>query len=64
MYAIGSNERAASLTGTNVNNYKILAYMISGVLAADRRHAAGRASWAAATLLQAPTCCWMRWLRP
>ncbi len=33
MYAIGSNERAASLTGTNVNNYKILAYMISGVLA-------------------------------
>jgi simple sugar transport system permease protein len=33
MYAIGSNERAASLTGTNVNNYKIMAYMISGVLA-------------------------------
>jgi simple sugar transport system permease protein len=33
MYAIGSNERAASLAGTNVNNYKITAYMISGVLA-------------------------------
>lgn len=33
MYAIGSNERAASLAGTNVNRYKILAYMISGVLA-------------------------------
>lgn len=33
MYAIGSNERAASLTGTNVNNYKIMAYMISGTLA-------------------------------
>jgi simple sugar transport system permease protein len=33
MYAIGSNERAASLTGTNVNRYKIYAYMISGVLA-------------------------------
>ncbi|MEN0000755.1 MAG: ABC transporter permease [Pseudomonadota bacterium] len=33
MYAIGSNERAAALTGTNVNRYKIYAYMISGVLA-------------------------------
>lgn len=33
MYAIGSNETAASLAGTNVNRYKILAYMISGVLA-------------------------------
>lgn len=33
MYAIGSNERAASLTGTNVNAYKIVAYMFSGVLA-------------------------------
>jgi len=33
MYAIGSNARAASLAGTNVNRYKILAYMMSGVLA-------------------------------
>ena len=33
MYAIGSNERAAALTGTNVDRYKIYAYMISGVLA-------------------------------
>jgi simple sugar transport system permease protein len=33
MYAIGSNERAAALAGTNVNLYKILAYMISGVAA-------------------------------
>lgn len=33
MYAIGSNERAAALTGTNVNGYKIVAYMISGVMA-------------------------------
>jgi simple sugar transport system permease protein len=33
MYAIGSNERAAALTGTNVNRYKVLAYVISGVLA-------------------------------
>ncbi len=33
MYAIGSNQRAASLAGTNVNRYKIVAYMISGVLA-------------------------------
>ncbi len=33
MYAIGSNQRAASLAGTNVNRYKVLAYMISGVLA-------------------------------
>lgn len=33
MYAIGSNERAASLVGTNVNRYKIVAYMISGVTA-------------------------------
>lgn len=33
MYAIGSNERAAALAGTNVNRYKIIAYMISGVLA-------------------------------
>jgi simple sugar transport system permease protein len=32
MYAIGSNERAASLAGTNVTRYKIMAYMISGVL--------------------------------
>ncbi len=33
MYAIGSNARAAALAGTNVNFYKVLAYMISGVLA-------------------------------
>lgn len=33
MYAVGSNERAAALTGTNVNGYKVLAYVISGVLA-------------------------------
>ena len=33
MYAIGSNERAASLAGTNVFGYKVLAYMISGVTA-------------------------------
>lgn len=33
MYAIGSNERAASLAGANVNRYKIAAYMISGVTA-------------------------------
>ncbi|MEP3274927.1 MAG: ABC transporter permease [Stappiaceae bacterium] len=33
MYAIGSNEKAAGLAGTNVNRYKIVAYMISGVLA-------------------------------
>ncbi len=33
MYAIGSNARAASLAGTNVNRYKVAAYMISGVLA-------------------------------
>ena len=33
MYAIGSNQRAAALAGANVNRYKIVAYMISGVLA-------------------------------
>lgn len=33
MYAIGSNERAAELAGAKVNNYKIAAYMISGVTA-------------------------------
>jgi simple sugar transport system permease protein len=33
MYAIGSNERAAALAGANVNRYKLLAYVISGVLA-------------------------------
>ncbi len=33
MYAIGSNEKAAALAGINVNRYKVLAYMISGVLA-------------------------------
>lgn len=33
MYAIGSNQRAAELVGANVNRYKILAYMISGVMA-------------------------------
>lgn len=33
MYAIGSNERAAALVGTNVSRYKIAAYMISGVTA-------------------------------
>ena len=33
MYAIGSNARAAALVGTNVNRYKIAAYMISGVTA-------------------------------
>jgi simple sugar transport system permease protein len=39
MYAIGSNAQAASLAGTNVNRYKIAAYMISG---ADRVRGAGR----------------------
>ena len=34
MYAIGSNERAAALSGTNTNFYKVLAYVISGVTAA------------------------------
>ncbi|MFV0333732.1 MAG: ABC transporter permease [Tropicimonas sp.] len=33
MYAIGSNQRAAALVGTPVNKYKIIAYMISGVMA-------------------------------
>lgn len=33
MYAIGSNQKAASLAGANVDRYKIVAYMISGVLA-------------------------------
>ena len=33
MYAIGSNARAAALAGTDVNRYKIAAYMISGTLA-------------------------------
>lgn len=33
MYAIGSNERAAGLAGVPVHKYKIIAYMISGVLA-------------------------------
>lgn len=33
MYAIGSNERAAGLVGTPVNKYKIIAYMVSGVMA-------------------------------
>ena len=33
MYAIGSNERAASMAGTKVNYYKILAYVISGITA-------------------------------
>lgn len=33
MYAIGSNERAASLAGVPVKKYKVIAYMISGVLA-------------------------------
>ncbi|MEJ2028811.1 MAG: ABC transporter permease [Maritimibacter sp.] len=33
MYAIGSNAQAASLAGTNVHRYKVLAYMISGMMA-------------------------------
>jgi simple sugar transport system permease protein len=33
MYAIGSNAQAAALAGTNVERYKIAAYVISGVLA-------------------------------
>ncbi|MDO5640883.1 MAG: ABC transporter permease [Paracoccus sp. (in: a-proteobacteria)] len=33
MYAIGSNDKAAALAGINVNGYRVLAYMISGVLA-------------------------------
>ncbi len=33
MYAIGSNERATALSGTNTNFYKVLAYIISGVTA-------------------------------
>ena len=34
MYAISSNERAASLVGASVDRYKVVAYMISGVMAA------------------------------
>lgn len=33
MYAIGSNARAALLVGTPVSRYKVIAYMISGVMA-------------------------------
>lgn len=33
MYAVGGNEQAAKLAGANVNNYKIMAYAISGVYA-------------------------------
>ncbi len=33
MYAIGSNAKAASLAGINVNGYRVLAYVISGTLA-------------------------------
>ncbi|MBW7920666.1 MAG: ABC transporter permease [Rubellimicrobium sp.] len=33
MYAIGSNAQAAALAGINVNRYRILAYVISGVTA-------------------------------
>jgi simple sugar transport system permease protein len=33
MYAIGSNAQAAALAGTNVQRYKVAAYVISGVLA-------------------------------
>ncbi len=33
MYALGSNEKAAELVGVKVKNYKIAAYMISGVTA-------------------------------
>ena len=33
MYAIGSNERATKLAGVAVSRYKIVAYVISGVLA-------------------------------
>lgn len=33
MYAIGSNERASGLAGVNVERYKVVAYVISGVLA-------------------------------
>ena len=33
MYAIGSNARAAALAGADVDRYKVLAYVISGVLA-------------------------------
>jgi simple sugar transport system permease protein len=33
MYAIGSNAQAAALAGINVARYRVLAYMISGVMA-------------------------------
>lgn len=33
MYAIGSNERATALAGVRVDRYKVIAYVISGVLA-------------------------------
>jgi simple sugar transport system permease protein len=33
MYAIGSNAQAAALAGTNVQRYKVAAFVISGVLA-------------------------------
>jgi ribose transport system permease protein len=33
VYAIGSNEDAVKLSGVNVNNYKILVYMTSGLFA-------------------------------
>ena len=34
MYAVGANEEAARLAGINVDNHKISAYVISGVMAA------------------------------
>ena len=34
MYAIGSNAQAAALAGINVAGYRVLAYVISGTLAA------------------------------
>jgi simple sugar transport system permease protein len=34
MYSVGANEEAARLSGVKVKNYKVLAYVLSGTLAA------------------------------
>ncbi len=60
MYAIGSNAQAAALAGINVARYRVLAYMISGVMASIGGFFCPR-DWGGGMWRRGTTCCWIPW---
>ena len=64
MYAIGSNAQAAALAGTNVQRYKVAAYVISGRARLGRGTSCSRRGSGAGTWPRATTCCSTPWRRP